>query len=117
MHLERRETCSETAWSGRVASFAVFMLLLAGCAAEGDWPPPRDAKERLMIESAERALRQHDGWSDVACVVRRIGQKWQVQAWKIVHPEARGRRKCVPWAVRYVYLDNDGEVMAYQNSP
>lgn len=70
-----------------------------------------------MIESAQRALRQHDGWSDVACVVKRSGYKWQVQAWKIVHPEARGRKKCVPWATRVIYLDSDGDVTAYQNSP
>lgn len=69
-----------------------------------------------MIESAERAVRQHDGWTDVACVVQRSGRKWQVQAWKIVHPEARGRKKCVPWSVRHISLDPEGVVTAYQNA-
>ena len=70
-----------------------------------------------MIDSAKRALSQNDGWSDVACVVKRATPyKWKVDAWRIVHPEAKGRRKCVPWAFRQITLDNDGVVIAYENS-
>ena len=69
-----------------------------------------------MVESSMRAVGQHDGWSDVACVVKRSGSEWKVEVWKIVHPEARGRKKCVPWSVRFLTLDDDGVVKEYRNS-
>lgn len=68
-----------------------------------------------MVESATRAVSQHDRWYDTACVVKRSGPEWKVEVWKIVYPKARGRKKCVPWSVRFVTLDDSGVVKDYQN--
>ncbi len=88
----------------------------AGCRSDETWPPaPRDAKERLMVDMAMRAVSQHDGWTDTAFVVKRSGRDWEVEAWKIVYPEARGRKRCVPWSVRFITLDDYGVVKEYRN--
>jgi hypothetical protein len=98
----------------RFLLLAIF--LFAGCARDTQWPPlPRTAKEREVIQAAERAVYQIDGWNEAACVVERSGRNWQVRAWKIVHPQAEGRNKCVPWAVRSITVDEAGKVIAYTN--
>jgi hypothetical protein len=90
--------------------------LLPGCGS-ADWPPPpRDAQEKLVLEAALKAVEQIDGWPQTACVIERSGAQWRVQAWKIVKPAARGRRKCVPWAVRSITLDRNAIVTEYRNS-
>lgn len=96
---------------------AAGFLLLAGCTREAEWPPvARDKEAELMIEAARRAVRQYDGWAEVACVATKAGAEWRVEAWRIVYPAARGRRKCVPWAVRSITLDSSGLVTGYRNS-
>ena len=62
-----------------------------------------------------RAVEQNDGWREVACVVERHEGKWRVQAWRIVNPKAKGRGRCVPWAVRGVILDDNANMLAYRN--
>ncbi len=68
-----------------------------------------------MIESARRAVDQYDGWAEIAWVVDRRKDLWRVQAWRIVHPDQKGRNRCAPYAVRVIELRNDGEVVAYRN--
>jgi hypothetical protein len=90
---------------------------MAGCGKDDDtWPPPpRNQQERRLIDSARRAVTEFDGWAEVAWVVERQGKQWRVQAWQIVHPEAKGKMRCVPWAVRGIVLDEDGKVLEYRN--
>lgn len=90
--------------------------MLVGCSESTAWPPPpKNAQEKRMIEAALRAVDQFDRWDQVACEVEQHGSQWKVQAWRIVHPEAVGRDKCVPWAVRGITLDQDATVLAYEN--
>jgi hypothetical protein len=98
-------------------SFIVGLVaVLLGCGRNGSWPPPpRNQQEARMINSALRAVDQIDGWSQVACVVERRKKQWRVQAWRIVKPEARGRDRCVPWAVRGITLNEHAEVLSYEN--
>ena len=92
------------------------MGVWAGCAPFAEWPPaPKNRQEKLVVESALRAVRQIDDWTDAACVVERTGNEWRVKAWKIVYPEAKGRKKCVPWAVRSITVDAHGRVIGYEN--
>jgi hypothetical protein len=95
----------------------MFALTLGGCSEyDASWPPlPRNEQERVMIEAALRAVVQIDGWSQTACVVKQYKGEWQVQAWRIVHPEAKGRSRCVPWAVRRITLDAEARVLSYRN--
>ena len=102
---------------GLRAALVAGPLLLAGCSnRDADWPPaPRNAEEQAVVDSARRAVRQYDGWSDVAFVVQPRSDEWRVEAWKIVHPEAKGRNRCVPWAKRALRLDRNAVVVAYEN--
>jgi hypothetical protein len=92
-------------------------ILLGACTAEEQtWPPaPQNAQERLMIEAAQRAVDRYDGWPRVLFVVERQPERWRVQAWKVVNPQAKGRGQCVPWGVRSVILNEQGEMIEYQN--
>jgi hypothetical protein len=103
----------------RVLQTSVLSALVAlpgGCADQTAWPPaPRNKQESLMIDSTVRAVSQIDGWTQVACVVERQKNQWRVQAWRIVNPKARGRDKCVPWAVRSITLNDDAKVLDYKN--
>jgi hypothetical protein len=68
-----------------------------------------------LIDSARRAVNQFDGWSEVAWVVERHEGQWRVQAWQILHPKAKGRMRCAPWAVRGITFDNQGKLLEYRN--
>jgi hypothetical protein len=96
---------------------ALLAGLLVGCAPDrADWPPaPRNREEQAVIDAAARAVRQFDGWTDVAYVVEQRGGQWRVQAWQIVNPQAKGRDRCVPWAKRGITLDQNAAVVAYEN--
>lgn len=114
---DNRSARSESLTVALVLVFVAVMLLCAGCSPGADWPPPpRNKQEKLVLEAALRAVDQYDGWAEVACVIERAGPEWNVQAWKIVHPQARGRQKCVPWAVRTITLDRHAAVTGYKNS-
>lgn len=108
-----------TMQSARFAFYLALAAILGGCSGyDASWPPPpRNEQERLIIEAALRAVDQFDGWTQTACVVERHKGEWQVQAWRIVHPEAKGRSRCVPWAVRGITLDDQAKVLAYRNHP
>ena len=95
----------------------ILLLGAAGChVPEEVWPPaPRDRLERRLVESAGEAVRRNDGWTEVAYMVERFDGKWRVQAWQIVNPKAKGRMRCVPWAVRGLIFDNDSNLVAYRN--
>jgi hypothetical protein len=101
----------------RIWLFLVLASILSGCSGyDASWPPaPRDEQERVMIEAALHAVVQIDGWSQTACVVKQHKGEWQVEAWRIVHPEAEGRNRCVPWAVRGITLDAEARVLSYRN--
>jgi hypothetical protein len=96
---------------------AGLSAVLAGCSYQtAEWPaPPKDRQESEMIEAALRAVAQFDHWDQTACVVEHKGREWRVQAWRIVNPQAKGRARCVPWAVRGITLDDDAKVIGYEN--
>jgi hypothetical protein len=117
MGLLQRKKPNQAAFNGGGMAFLAGILMLTGCIGDGDWPPaPRNKQEQLVLEAALRAIHQYDGWSDVACVVEKAGSDWRVQGWKVVHPKAQGRKKCVPWAVRSITVDSRGLVTAYRNT-
>jgi len=105
---------------GRATASVLLLVMtaLAGACREDrvTWPPaPRSATERAMIDAAREAVAQFDGWTDVAWQVERRHGGWRVQAWRIVHPAARGRNRCAPYAVRVIELSDAGDVVAYRN--
>jgi len=98
-------------------SLVCLMSLFAGCSlGTSSWPPaPRTEQEQQAIDKALAAVRQYDGWPEVACVAESRGRAWRVQAWKIVNPKATGKSRCVPWAVRSISIDERGVVVGYAN--
>lgn len=91
-------------------------LFLIGCVeSDPNWPPPlTSARDRELVEAAKAAIDQHDGWGgNAAYVVERRGALWRVSGWKIVHPEKKGKMRCVPWLVRTVIIDDQTRVVDY----
>lgn len=106
--------CSpQSLWSALIA----LALLANGCGSDTtSWPPPpRNQQEQRLIDAARRAVNQFDGWSEVAWVVERHEGQWRVQAWQILHPKAKGRMRCAPWAVRGITFDKEGKLLEYRN--
>lgn len=107
--------------SGCLPRLAAVALLLGwvgvGCKdPRADWPPsPRNQEERNLIEAARQAVHQHDGWDQVLWVVERYDGAWRVQAWKIIHPQAKGRNRCSPAWVRAIHFDTRGTLTDYRN--
>ncbi len=97
-------------WTGCCVAFL-------GCSSGGkSWPPtPRSEEEKQIITAVERAVLRQDQWDNIACVATKQKGGWQVTAWKVVHPEARGRNRCVPWSVRKLTMDERGTVLDYSN--
>ncbi len=92
-------------------------LLVSGCSdPRASWPPPpRNEEERSLIEAARPVVRRQDGWEQVAWVVESHHGEWRVQAWKIVHPEAKGRSRCSPGVVRSIHFDRRRNLTDYRN--
>ena len=91
----------------------LVLLGLAGCSDQAS-APPLSEKEKEMVAVARRAVAQFETWPDNAeYVIERRGQLWRVSAWRVVHPEAKGRQRFVPWGVRIVSIDDTGRVVAY----
>ena len=91
-------------------------VLLAGCTeSDPHWPPPlASARERELVAAAKDAVDQHDGWGGKAeYVIERRGAFWRVTAWKIVHPEKKGKMRCVPWLASTVVIDDQTRVVEY----
>ncbi len=99
--------------------WVALLVVFTGCEPNtASWPPPPKSDfEKDLIAATKVAVKRYDGWTDIACVVQRGSGRgeWLVQAWRIVNPQATGRNKCVPWAVRAVILDDRAEVTGYRN--
>jgi len=95
------------------------VLWLMGCSGDsgaGVRPdsPGLSAKEREIVVAARRAVAQFDDWADRAeFKLERRGNVWHVTAWRVVHPEAKGSKRYVPWGYRQLVIDDAGKVLEY----
>jgi hypothetical protein len=70
---------------------------------------------REQIAVAMRALRQHEDWSDRAeWEVERSGDGWEVTAWRVEHPDAKGPARYLPWGYSIIKLDGRMEAIGYR---
>ncbi|MGD0815185.1 MAG: hypothetical protein ABSA83_16420 [Verrucomicrobiota bacterium] len=96
--------------------FAFFLLLLAGCGESDRMAQSEDPQGcyHEQIAAAKRLLEQREDWADRAeWEVRKTADGWQVTAWRVEHPEARGSSRYVPWGYSVIELDSRMLAMAY----
>ena len=71
----------------------------------------------IDLAAATRAVRQNEDWADRAEYrIQKSGDGWQVTAWRVENPAAKGNARYVPWGFRIIVIDRRGQVAEYKNS-
>ena len=97
------------------AALILIGLGLAACSDRSSDPGKLGAKEKEIVEVARRAVEQYEDWAGQAeYKIQRDGSGWQVTAWKVVHPEAKGNLRYVPWGRSTIRIDERGKVAEYR---
>jgi len=97
------------------AALMMMALGLGACSDPSSDPGKLSAKEKEIVETARRAVEQYEDWADQAeYKIQRQDPGWQVTAWKVVHPEAKGNLRYVPWGRSTILVDERGKVAEYR---
>ena len=92
------------------------LLLAMACSKKEPGPVVYSDKEKEIIRSAEKAVAQFEDWADRAeFKLQRRNNQWHVTALRVVHPEAKGNMRYVPWGRREMVIDDRGKVLSYAN--
>jgi hypothetical protein len=100
----------------RCCIIALFLVLLAGCGESDRMAQSEDPQGRYHEQNmaAKRLLEQREDWAERAeWEVRKTSYGWQVTAWRIEHPEAKGSNRYVPWGYSVIELDSRMLAIAY----
>ena len=91
------------------------LLFLVSCSGESDQPVKLSARESEIIAIARRTLDQQEDWVAKAefKIAKRSGG-YEVTAWKVVHPEAKGNLRYVPWGRSTMLIEDNGRVVEYR---
>ncbi len=74
-----------------------------------------DKPEKSTVEAAARCLDQKEDWASKAeYAVVKAGNGWEVTAWRVDYPTAKGPQRYKPWGFRVLTLDRDNQVTAYR---
>jgi len=105
-------------WTRReVVLLPLLALLPVGCSPDDPPPESYTPEQKDAIDAAARAVRQFEEWGDkVEFKIRKHSSGWEVTAWHVVHPEAKGNSRYVPWGYRVIVVDRRGKVVEYKNS-
>lgn len=91
-------------------------LMTAGCLRKEDKPVVYTEKEKEIIRSAEKAVRQFEDWGDRAeFKLQRKNNQWHVTALRVEYPNAKGNMRYVPWGRREMVIDDAGKLLSYAN--
>lgn len=91
--------------------------LLSGCAPAEVDPSSYTAEQKDAIDASARAVRQYEDWADRAEYrIQKHRDGWQVTAWRVEHPEAKGNARYLPWGYRVIVVDRRGKVAEYKNA-
>jgi len=90
--------------------FALILSSLCGCGrrvARMEHPEDPQGRYHDQISAAKRLLDQKENWSDRAdWEVSKSGDGWEVVAWRVEHPEAKGPNRYLPWGYSVIELDS-----------
>ena len=88
----------------------VLSVLLAGCDGRKvrmEQPEDPHGRYREQISVARKLLQQKESWADrVEWEVIPTKGGWQVVAWRVEHPEAKGPNRYLPWGYSIIELDS-----------
>lgn len=89
-----------------------------GCGSNPEIDPASyTPAQKDAIATARRAVRQNEDWAELAEYrIQSHASGWQVTAWRVVHPEAKGNARYVPWGYRTIVVDRNGRVIEYKNA-
>lgn len=102
-------------WKLLIGHSLLALLFLTSCSREADRAAPLSSKEKAIISIARRTLDQQEDWAAKAefKIVKRSGG-YEVTAWKVVHPEAKGNLRYVPWEKSTLLIEDNGRVIEYR---
>jgi hypothetical protein len=79
---------------------------------------PEDPQGRYhdQIEAAKRLLLQKENWADRAeWEVVKTSDGWQLTAWRVEHPDAKGPNRYLPWGYSVIELDSRLVAVGYHH--
>lgn len=88
---------------------ALFLTLLLGCSRHVRMEHPEDPNGQYadQIAVGRRVLVQYEDWADRAeWEVKKSGDGWEVIAWRVEHPDAKGPDRYLPWGYSVIELDS-----------
>ena len=102
-------------WKLLIGHSLLALLFLTSCSRDAEKPTQISSKEKAIISIARRTLDQQEDWADKAefKIVKRSGG-YEVTAWKVVHPEAKGNLRYVPWGRSTLLIEDNGRVIEYR---
>jgi hypothetical protein len=84
--------------------------LLAGCGVQAvrmEHPEDPQGRYRDQIAAAKHLLEQREDWAERAeWEVLKTDDGWQVIAWRVEHPAAKGPDRYLPWGYSVIELDS-----------
>jgi hypothetical protein len=102
---------------GRFWTITLLCAFLAGCGnspARMEHPEDPDGRYAEQIAAARRLLQQKEDWADRAeWEVRSNGDGWEVIAWRVEHPNAKGSDRYLPWGYSVIELDRRNVAIEY----
>lgn len=77
-------------------------------------PESPTGRYQAQIAVAKKVLEQKEDWASRAeWEVVKTGNGWEVYAWRVEHPEAKGAKRYLPWGYSVIELDNGLVPLSY----
>ena len=94
----------------RALLISVILLFVAGCGVKPsrmEHPENQEGRYREQIAVAQHVLEQNEDWADRAeWEVIPAQDGWNVVAWRVEHPQAKGAERYSPAGYSVIQLDN-----------
>jgi hypothetical protein len=96
------------------AMLTLLMAAATGCGRVTSGPGISSSDRDRIANIAKRGVATNDTWADSATYeVQRVGQGWEVTAWRIAGHDLIGRRLFQQGGYRTIGIDSEGNVTKY----